>query len=135
MESLLPSVCNRRKPTRNFFAAKLTTNPPTENKETKMRNSTDNKVKMSLTTQTILEDFFKNNSYPIGCVVKIKGSSGVHIVHKVFLEECEEPLFLYGTNRSAWHNHEDLTLVSLPSKESYTQLLQDQKVEEDSNPV
>lgn len=88
---------------------------------------------MDHTLKKILRDFFKANSYPIGCTVKINGIWGSHIIREVRLTDCDEQRFMYGTNRSAWHNHEDLKLVSLPCKESYTKLLQDLNAEEASD--
>ena len=86
--------------------------------------------------ETELKEYFKANSYPIGSVVKFSEEydpTGVYakdtqLIKEVVFDAVDEnghPYFMYATTLSAWHNHADLKLVSLPTSESYKLIARD----------
>ena len=68
--------------------------------------------------------------YAPGTVVRLKDGVGIHIIADVAVDGVNE--YHYATNRSAWHNHDDLIFVSAPSAGSIKQLVDDMQDEEDS---
>ena len=67
------------------------------------------------------------DQYQIGDVVKVKDEKGTHIIYKIDIVYDEEPpyefFFEYATDKSAWHNHDELTLVRKADKESIKELI------------
>ncbi len=78
-------------------------------------------------------ELYMNIPYRPGDVVKVRGEKGEQIIREVQcdIETDGELCFEYGTNVSAWHNHDDLTLVRPCDSESLALLLKDLKLDHD----
>lgn len=67
--------------------------------------------------------------YRVGDVVLIEGSE--HIIQEVQVEGVGD--YKYGTHRSAWHDHQDMTLVRECDEQSMELLLKSINDEDDEN--
>ncbi len=67
--------------------------------------------------------------YRVGDVVIIDG--GEHVISKVRVEGIND--YQYATHRSAWHDHQDMTLVRECDEQSMTILLKSINDEEESD--